>query len=454
MNHDNICALCTSKGKAALSVIRLSGPDPQKIIRAYTPFLPKNLEGHRSYVGFFKDDKREIDQILLTYFSKGRSFTGEETFEISCHGGVRVYSEIIKLLIDKGARLARKGEFSLRAFLNGKIDLLQAEAIQSFVESRSESAQQHAFKQLKGEFSKKLQILEKSWLHVLVQLEADIDFSLEDISELKIDDVRARLKQIKKELETYLSRYRPFENLQKGISLGIFGPTNSGKSSLFNALIQEEKAIVSSVPGTTRDIVEASLEMLQLKDTAGLRLQSQKLEKLGQQKTKETFALVEKSWLVLDCSKKIPDSILELAETFQGKVIWTKQDLRPEIKKEALFKKTKEFSEKFFKLIQLDDIFLVSVHQNTGLEDLKKELKKYQQPSEEFFITNVRHYEKLKKMLKKIIQSLDILDHQKGERDLMAHELREGLHELYELTGRRFNDEILDSIFKTFCIGK
>ena len=371
MKPDSICALCTKPGNAALSLIRLSGLKSQAIARNIAPFLPSKLEGHRAYVGVVKDGDKEIDQVVLTYFSKGRSFTGEDTFEFSSHGGRIIYTEILKTLIKHGARIAERGEFSFRAFLNGKMDLLQAEALQNLIESSTEKSKQQAFYQLSGRFSKKIQDLKTTWLRILSYIEADIDFSMEGLEQMPQDQLVQEIKKIQEKVQALSSSYRPFENLQKGLFLGIFGPSNSGKSSLFNKLLEENKSLVSSLEGTTRDVVEGNFDRFSLKDTAGLRQTSCPIEQMGQKKSHELFSKADLKILVLDSSKEIPESILTLAPSFEGFLVWTKKDISPAKTKKELYEKARKFSNKFFKNLKEEQTFFVSALYNQGLEDLK-----------------------------------------------------------------------------------
>ena len=228
MKGETIVALCTPKGKGALSLLRISGPKACEITRKMASFLPTKPESHKAYFGTLKSGDQEIDQVLITYFKKGKSFTGEESLEISCHGG-EVYAEILKEFLEKGARMANKGEFSFQAFSNGKMDLVQAEALVQLIEAESKFARTQALFQLKGKLSKKLLEIEKAWLFLLSHVEADIDFSLENLNLLENKELKQKLKALRKELEILTSRYQPFEKLQEGLSFGIFGRTNAGK---------------------------------------------------------------------------------------------------------------------------------------------------------------------------------------------------------------------------------
>ena len=462
MNRDPICALCTPPGTGALSVIRLAGKGAVKIARSAAPFLPGELEGRRSYIGEIRDGKRPVDHVVITYFEEGKSFTGEETFEISCHGGRLIFNDILQLLVSCGARPARRGEFSLRAFLNGKMDLTQAEGLLQLIESESDRAKQNAFYQLRGRFSKELRVLEERWLELLGFLEADIDFSQEGLELLDRRRLEEKLEDLILVLKSLLSRYHPFENLQKGMFVGIFGPVNVGKSTLFNRLLGEERSIVTGEEGTTRDVVEGALRdrdfHFTLQDTAGFREAEGPAEQLGQKKSRELFDSVDFRLLVLDGTDPFPLKMKEFFGNPRTGIVWTKKDLcSKEQTLESLISGLKDrlgVSAALFEDIS-KNCFFVSSLTGEGIESLKDCLAGLgQNTTEDFLITNQRHFEKLKLMKGALEKAFRILKQGAGERDLMALELREGLLALYEITGKQLDDRILDDIFKRFCIGK
>ena len=458
MKEETICALCTPKGKGALSLIRISGPKAFKITKKIASFLPQKPESHKAYFGNIKHNKELLDQVLITYFAKGRSFTGEESLEIACHGGA-IYNEILKALLDSGARLAERGEFSLQAFSNNKMDLTQAEGLLQLIESESWASRRQAFFQLKGRLSKSLLEIEKKWLFLLSHLEADIDFSLEDIPVFKERQIKKALEDLKLDLKNLLSRYKPFENLQKGLIFGLFGLTNSGKSSLFNALLGEEKAIVSKEEGTTRDLVEGKLFNpkglnISLIDSAGFRESKSEGENKGQNKAKELFLRSDYKLILLDsaCPEPLEEKLFSQPST--SLIVWTKKDLSPQKSLKGLIARLKK-KQKNLKLPPKDQVFFVSSKTGEAVLDLKKKILSYGLlDQEEFLISNYRHYKGLKKMEESLSRALDILTHAQAERDLMALELRQGLVALYEILGKQIEDDVLDNIFKQFCIGK
>ncbi len=472
MIKETICALCTASGKGALSVVRISGPKALEITKKQAPFLPAKVESHRAYVGTLKRDDAEIDQVVLTYFSEGKSFTGEETLEIFCHGGI-IYNEILKGLLSDGARLAKRGEFSLQSFSNGKMDLVQAEGLYQLIESQNKISHQISFQQLKGSLSKTLETLGEEWLKTLSHVEADIDFSTEDLNTLSEENLEKFLQKMEDSVHSLVNKYQPFEKIQKGLVCGLFGLVNSGKSTLFNALLGENKAIVSEEEGTTRDIVESVLENLEglninLKDTAGFRSTKSKGEKKGQERAKELFNSSDIQILVVD-SLSVDSVKTSLSPCFEKEnlktsleqepiqiLVFTKKDLcSKEMTKESLLKKFQKKEAAFVSKLPKEHIFFVSALQNSGLQELKEKICSFgKTKKEDFFITNYRHYKGLKTMEDSLSQAMKILKNEGGEKDLMALELRRGLVALYEILGKQIDDQVLDTIFKQFCIGK
>ena len=459
IRDDTIVALCTAQGRGALSVLRLSGPKALSIGRSVAGFLPKKPESHKSYFGTLKYKDRKLDEVLLTYFEKGHSFTGEETLEISCHGG-EIYLDILESLIEEGARPAKRGEFSFQALSNGKMDLTQVEGLGQLIESESRTARAEALKQLKGELSKRLLKIEEKWLFLLSHIEADIDFSLENLNTLCENQIQEEIQSLLKELNKLISSYQPFDKLQKGLVFGIFGSTNAGKSSLFNTLLEEEQAIVSGEEGTTRDIVSAQILNpkglnLLLKDCAGFRESKSEGEKKGQKKSLELFQSCDYRLILIDVSKLQPYfsalstasvssasldpsspldfsnpsklsplsvipakvGIQSIPELLGKDLFSTFKDLNPSQNSWLIFTKTdlldknnlkakKKNLLEALKLPQgLEKVFFVSSLTKEGLSDLKENLLACGNRSQEsFLITNSRHHEALKIMRNSLLK--------------------------------------------------
>ncbi len=472
-----IAAICSPPGKGALALIRVSGPGALKIVRKIAGFLPARLESRRAYMGILKSRGEELDQAVLTFFSEGKSFTGEETVEITCHGGLAA-AEVLKSLLAAGARMAERGEFSLQAFLNGKIDLLQAEGVFQLIESETIAARRQALAQLKGELSKKLAAAEKKWLLLLSQIEAGIDFSLEGLSLMEPEEITSRIQELKAWAERSLSRFRPFEKLQKGLLAGIFGPVNSGKSSLFNALLGEEKAIVSDEEGATRDLVEGVLPSprglpLSLRDTAGFRPPQAPAaggpEAAGRQKALALWKACDLQILVLDGSELFASgSPAALPEKWRGFLrsagggekaspprvwVFTKKDLCPP--RAGRGKLLQALAAAGLDSPAKDDLFFASSKTGEGISRLRERLLLFGRDDEggESFAGGLRHYKCFLEMRDSLLRA-ERIARGGGERDLMAAELREGLLALQSLLGRHAGPDILDSVFSQFCIGK
>ena len=450
MTEDTLIALCTAQGKGALSVLRLSGPKALSIGRSVAGFLPEKPEAHKAYFGILKYRGRKLDEVLLTYFKKGHSFTGEETLEISCHGG-GVYVDILESLIEEGARPAKRGEFSLQALSNGKIDLTQAEGLLQLIESENRIARREALKQLQGELSKRLLKIEEKWLFLLSHIEADIDFSMENLNTLTEDEIQNKIQNLLKELESLISSYQPFDKLQKGLVFGIFGSTNVGKSSLFNALLDQEKAIVSEEAGTTRDIVETQILNpkglnLLLKDCAGFRESESQGEKKGQKKSLDLFKGCDYRLILIDVShleshfftsdssvssdpyssldsssssnssdncaiplrvgiqkvfklleKDLSSAFKTLSSGQKNWLVFTKTDLLSKNSLEAKKSFLEELS--FSQHLKAEKVFFISSLTKEGLSGLKEQMLACGDRNQEsFLITNSRHYEALKIM--------------------------------------------------------
>lgn len=459
MRGDTICALCTAKGPSALSLIRISGPKAFKITKKLAPFLPEKPRSHQAYLGELKQKNTSIDQVLITYFAEKRSFTGEETLEISCHGG-EMYKLVLQILLDQGARLAERGEFSLQAFSNGKMDLIQAEGLLQLIESQNQLVRKQAFSQLKGLLSKKLQEIARVWMRVVSHLEASIDFSLEGIDTWGKQKIQQEIKTLQQDILSLVASYCPLKNLQKGLCFGLFGNVNSGKSSLFNALIKENKAIVSQEAGTTRDPVEAQIQNtkalnIHLKDTAGFHKSTSLGEKQAQARAKKLFSDCDYKILVFDSTnfeKQTHEDFL-FKDFENSLVVFTKKDLK---KHKCTLQELKTLLKtKYKNLSKAKYFFYTSSLTGEGLQALKNKILSFGDLRQEgFIISNYRHYKSLKIMEQSLKSSLNLLKDKQDKKDLIALELRQGLQALYSILGKQIDDQLLSSIFKEFCIGK
>jgi len=460
-----ICAPATH-GQGAIAIIRVSGPEAIALTEVL--FRPsqegKSLskeQGHTIHHGTICDGERVIDEVLVSIFRAPRSYTGEDVIEISCHGSSYIQQKILELFIALGARAAKPGEFTQRAFLNGKLDLAQAEAVADLVAAETEGAHRVALQQLRGGFSDRLKTLRDQLLHFISLIELELDFSEEDVEFADRGHLRKLVQEIAELIQELVTSFQLGNVLKKGIPVAIIGRPNVGKSTLLNALLREERAIVSEIEGTTRDSIEDSinLEGIQFRfiDTAGIRETADTIENLG---IRRTYQKIEQASIVLllieanDPLRKIEESIQAIRQQIQGSaknllVVLNKsdrvsgqelKDLQREIALEdgehliALSAETGQHMDDLIRLL-LDTVSLGSLkHQDV-------------------LISNVRHYHALNSALESLNRVSEGLNTQLPT-DLLAQDIRETLHYLGEITGEVTTDEILGNIFKNFCIGK
>ncbi len=450
-DKDTICALSTAHGIGAISVIRVSGTQAAEFTRKLAAFLPEELESHKIYYGILRslDGSRAIDEVLVSYFARGRSFTGEPVFEISCHGSETIVNEILRELVRAGCRPAERGEFTYRAFIGGRLDLVQAESVLALIESRSSRASQLALRQLQGEFSSRLKGMRDQLTWILAHLEANIDFAAEDI-EIASDGVLVgRTENLLKETESLIASYNQGRIVREGFHIALAGKPNAGKSSLLNAFAGEERAIVTEVPGTTRDFVETELTLAGLRvtlvDTAGLRLSQDPVEKIGIARTLEKLKTAD---LVLYVADPMSGISGEESEYFAS-IPWER----------ALWLSNKsDIGQKLLppEGIKPLAIFSVSALSHDGLKEVRQWLEgrlRSEISEDSTLVSNARHYRGLLSVKSSLEKSLPLIS--RGESpDLIALELQSGLMALYEILGVTFDDQVMDQVFKEFCLGK
>jgi tRNA modification GTPase len=443
-DRETICALATAHGIGAISVIRVSGARAVEITQKLAAFLPEKLESHKIYYGFLKGAQGQpLDEVLCAYFAEGRSFTGEATFEISCHGSETVVDEILRELVLAGARPAGRGEFTYRAFMNGRVDLVQAESVLELVESRSNRATQMALRQLRGEFSTRLKATLEKLTWILAHLEADIDFAAEDIVVAPYSVLAGRTEELLRSVREVLAGYRQGRIIRNGYHVALVGRPNAGKSSLLNALVGEERAIVTPIAGTTRDFVEAEFNeeglRLTLIDTAGLRISDDPVEKIGVARTLEKIKDVDLVLNVLDAREAMPTDEFHLPWD-KTAVVVNKIDLQPDTALKPAGLAT----------------FHVSATEGQGLKELRRWLRARLQSEvgeDSTLISNARHYEGLETLRTSLETGLKLM--LAGESpDLIALELQSGMRALHEVLGIVFDDQVMDRVFNEFCLGK
>ncbi|NPA68166.1 MAG: tRNA uridine-5-carboxymethylaminomethyl(34) synthesis GTPase MnmE [Chlorobi bacterium] len=455
MFNDTITATATPPGSGAIAVIRISGKKSLDIInKIFFPVKQKSkLKPYTIRFGTVKDQNEIIDEVLVSFFKAPYSYTGEDSIEISCHGSLYIQQKILNLIIKNGARLAAPGEFTQRAFLNGKMDLSQAEAVADLIASESEAAHKTAIKQMRGGFSSELQNLRKHLLSFISLIELELDFSEEDIEFADRKQLKELIENIKKHLKKLINSFELGNVLKKGIPVTIAGEPNVGKSTLLNVLLNEDKAIVSDIAGTTRDAVEDIISvngiLFRFIDTAGIRKTDDKIESLG---IKKTFDKIEKSEIVLFMvnagDKKAENKILEIQQKTKNKhliVIINKID---ETKPEIL---TGNLSKKNIKYIEISAKNKINIDK---LNSLLAETVNYSSlNNNDTIVTNTRHIEALQKAYNAAERVSNGLEINISE-DFLAQDIREILQHIGEITGEVTSDEILANIFANFCIGK
>ncbi len=464
--NDTIIALATPSGIGAIAVIRLSGKDSIRSVNTFfkSKFGNKDLlkqHTHTLHLGHIIDNNRFIDEVLVSVFKDPNSYTGENVVEISCHGSVFIQQEIIQLFIKNGIRLANPGEFTLRAFLNGKLDLSQAEAVADLIASDSKASHQIAMQQMRGGFSNEIEQLRQELLNFASLIELELDFAEEDVEFANRDDFQKLVYKITSVLKRLIESFAFGNVLKNGIPVAIIGEPNVGKSTLLNALLNEEKAIVSEIAGTTRDAIEDELVIegvaYRFIDTAGIRDTEDVVESIGIEKTYEK---IEKAQLVLflvDGEKERKES----RSLGRGKKIEIEniQKKYPNKKILTIINKVDLLSKKEIERLKsnIQQSILISSKEKTGINKLKDELTKLTNigalSNNQTIVSNSRHFEALNNALLEINNVQNGIDTNLSS-DLIAIDIREALSYLGEITGKVTTEDLLGNIFANFCIGK
>ncbi|MDZ4661951.1 MAG: tRNA uridine-5-carboxymethylaminomethyl(34) synthesis GTPase MnmE [Pseudomonadota bacterium] len=453
-DKETICALSTPEGQGGIAVIRVSGSQALSITQKLCPALPKTAESHRAYFAKFISLKSQqiIDEVLVTYFEDGRSFTGEETIEISCHGSQYLVLAITSELVGAGCRVADRGEFTFRAFMNGRLDLAQAEGILGLIKSHNKAAAGVALNQMRGSLSKTYREIENKIVLVLSHLEASIDFTHEDIDPMENKSLNNELKTIEAACEKLLMSYTQGRILSEGCRVAIVGAPNVGKSSLLNQMVQEEKSIVTPLPGTTRDLIEGCFVgdgfKIQLVDSAGIRESEDAIERLGVKKALESLSESTHVLIVLDGTEDLQRQMELFRGRLDGKitaVVVNKIDL---IGKDNLME---------YKVSQINQNWIfVSALTGEGLALVGDVLAKWSREVSDFssaIITQSRHFELLGKTKKGVAKAHELLNDCTSP-EIIVFELQEAVRGIHEILGKEYSDQVLDRVFKEFCIGK
>ncbi len=461
LNNDTIVALATPQGVGAIGVIRLSGPNAIAICNAVfgTKSLKKKdlnaANSHTIHFGVIHDNDIIIDEVLVSLFKGPNSYTGEHTVEISCHGSPYIQQQIIQLFIKHGARLANQGEFTLRAFLNGKLDLSQAEAVADLIASNSATSHQIAMQQMRGGFSSKIKLLRQNLIDFASLIELELDFSEEDVEFADRTDLKNLVTSIQRIVQRLIDSFEVGNVIKNGIPVAIVGKPNAGKSTLLNTLLEEDKAIVSDIPGTTRDVIEDEMTidgvLFRFIDTAGIRETTDIIESIGVEKAYEQIKLSSIAIYLFDVHEITPNELKLIVAEIEPHLHNSQLVLvANKIDKEDMEYTYREFAE--FK-----DMMFISAKEQTGIDELKKHLVKLFDNSTvnvtETIVTNARHVEALRHTNSALIKVLEGLN-QNVTGDFLAMDIRQALHHLGTITGEISSDDLLGNIFSRFCIGK
>lgn len=467
--NDTICAISTAQGMGAIAVIRISGPETFKVCEllfkpAKAGKILSQQQPNTIHFGTIHDGDKDIDEVLVSVFKAPHSFTGDNIVEIACHGAPYIQQQILQLLTKNGARLALPGEFTQRAFLNGKMDLSQAEAVADLIASRSEAARRVALQQMRGGFSADLIRLRERLLWFISLIELELDFSEEDVEFASRKELFALVEELIAHLQRLVDSFSLGNAIKNGIPVAIVGHTNAGKSTLLNALLNEERAIVSDIHGTTRDAIEDTINIkgitFRFIDTAGIRTTADIIESLGIQLTYNKMkqaAIILMMVDVTDPDKKIHDAISDILNKIDSArqqliVVVNKTDLLDNIELD------KRFSQQAFSELSGNNCVVpISAKYKNNLQALTDELLRtinlQAVDNDELIVTNARHHEALSKALDSIQRVEQGLNNGISG-DFLAQDIREVLHYLGSITGQISTDEILGTIFKNFCIGK
>ena len=457
--EDTIAAISTPFGESGIGIVRMSGPLAEPIAKKL--FKPKKDQpcfiSHHFHYGEIIDPQngRPIDEVLIVLMKSPKTYTREDMVEIHCHGGYLILQRVLELVLKQGARMAEPGEFTKRAFLNGRIDLTQAEAVIDLITAKTMDSLEIANQQLRGVLYREMTSLKEDLVEQLALIEAHIDFPEEEIDPISLGKMRQDLKRMIHQIEGWIASFEEGKIFREGISCAIIGKTNVGKSSLLNVLLKEERAIVTPIPGTTRDVIEEVLNIcgipVRLMDTAGLRKAMDSIEQEGVRRAKERVSDSDFVLLMIDGSRPLDADDMEIFEEIKEKkkvVALNKKDLPLKISIEDVESRFQE-----------NPIISISCLRNEGIDDLKEAIYHYlvhrdvRSSPEHLIVANIRHKTALSQMRDNLSNAVKGLE-ERTSPEFIAFEIRSALEALGEIVGETTTEEILNRIFEQFCIGK
>lgn len=454
---DTIAAISTAMGEGGIAIVRVSGENAKKIVNNI--FEAKNgkplidMKTYTMRYGFITDENNNhIDEVIVSFMKGPRSFTGEDIVEINCHGGVVATNKVLERVVKAGARLAEPGEYTKRAFLNGRIDLSQAEAVIDIITSKTELSMKSALMQSEGVISKEIRSLREKLIAIIAHIEATVDYPEDDLEEVTADGAVNDLQSIITEVKRLIDTAEEGKILREGLSTVIVGKPNVGKSSLLNALTKENRAIVTDIPGTTRDVIEEYINVagvpVKVVDTAGIRETEDVVEKIGVERSRERISDADLVILMLDSNSGLSEEDKEIINHIRDKkymVLLNKSDLDNHLTEDDL------------KYLDCKNIFKISAKTGEGIEDVKARIKELfftgEVSSNNVIVTNNRHKEALFRTYESLNSAVDTLKHTLAI-DLASIDIRNAWTFLGEITGDSLEENIIDKIFKDFCLGK
>ncbi|MGQ1910973.1 tRNA uridine-5-carboxymethylaminomethyl(34) synthesis GTPase MnmE [Marinifilum sp. RC60d5] len=464
IDQSTICAISTAPGNGAIAIVRLSGDNAISICeKVFHPLKSKKLNEQKAntvHFGTINDGEEIIDEVLVSIFKAPHSYTGENSIEIACHGAPFIQHRILQVLLKNGARTANPGEYTQRAFLNGKMDLSQAEAVADLIASTSAAAHKVALQQMRGGFSNEIANLRDRLLNFISLIELELDFGEEDVEFADRSQLTNLVDEIKGLIQKLVNSFELGNVIKNGVPVAIVGNTNVGKSTLLNALLNEDRAIVSDIAGTTRDVIEDTINLggitFRFIDTAGIRTTLDRIESMGIERTYSKMKQAQIVMLLVDADKDI-DQLNESIAAVNKTIDRDSQHLLVCINKIDLIENPQEIAKNLIGLKAEDKVMFISAKQKQNIDALTNELLKSvnmgKVNEQDVIVTNIRHFEALKNALESIQRVSQGIVSQIPT-DFLAQDIRECLHFLGEITGDISTDEVLGNIFKNFCIGK